>query len=132
MLLANTTIVKKAIHTASWTIVGLFVALPTYAADILPSSLSTKIKTVTQLGTESPITITETVINILLSLVGLIVLILIIYGGITWMLAQGNEDKVTKAKDILKGALIGIIVVLSSYGIAWYIFDIIESATNAA
>jgi len=85
----------------------------------------------TDLGDATPEAIAATIINIALGFIGLIVIILIIYGGITWMTAAGNEERVTKAQDILKAALIGLLVVLASYGTAWYVFSVLETATNA-
>ena len=58
-----------------------------------------------------------TVIGTLLSLLGIIFLVLIIYSGFTWMTAGGDEAKVTKAKDTIKRAIIGLIIVASSFAI---------------
>lgn len=54
-----------------------------------------------------------------LSLLGVIFLILIIYAGYNWMTAAGDEQKVTKAKDTLTRAVIGLIITLGAYAI-WY------------
>lgn len=61
------------------------------------------------------------VIGILLSFVGVIFLILIIYAGISWMTASGNQEKVTKAKDLIINAVIGLIIVLAAYAITAFI-----------
>lgn len=52
------------------------------------------------------------IINVLLTIVGILFLLLIIYAGYLWMTAQGNEDQIKKAKKILIEALIGIIIIL--------------------
>ena len=52
-----------------------------------------------------------------LSFVGIIFLVLIIYGGFIWMLARGNEQEAKKAKDILQMAIIGMIIVFAAYAI---------------
>ena len=57
------------------------------------------------------------VINVALSLVGLIFLILMVYAGYLWMTARGEEAKIQKAQDIIKGTVIGLILVLSAYAI---------------
>ena len=51
----------------------------------------------------------------LLGLVGTIFLVLVIYGGFTWMLAQGKEEKITKAKTIIIDASIGLGITLAAY-----------------
>jgi len=48
------------------------------------------------------------IIGTALSFVGVLFLILMIYAGIRWMTAQGNDQQVTKAKDQLINAIIGL------------------------
>lgn len=62
-----------------------------------------------------------TMVGIVLSFVGVLFLILIIYAGLTWMTAAGNEQKIGKAKDIIIAATIGLIIVLSAYAITKFI-----------
>lgn len=56
-----------------------------------------------------------------LSLIGVIFLILLIYGGFIWMTAMGNEEKVKKANEILMGSIFGLIIVLSAYVISYFL-----------
>lgn len=69
----------------------------------------------------SPETIVASVVKLFLSFLGVIFLILTIYGGFNWMLARGNEQKVDKAKNIITNSVIGLIVILAAYMIAAYI-----------
>lgn len=62
-----------------------------------------------------------TIINFVSSLLGVIFLVVAIYAGILWMMAAGNEKQVTKSKEILKAASIGLIVILSAYAITFFI-----------
>jgi len=57
----------------------------------------------------------------LLSLVGMIFLILLIYGGIFWMTARGNETQAQKAKNIITNSVVGLAVVLLAYAISIFI-----------
>jgi len=61
------------------------------------------------------------IIGIALSFIGVIFLILMIYAGISWMTASGNQEKVTKAKDLIINAIIGLIIVLAAYAITSFI-----------
>ncbi len=61
------------------------------------------------------------IIGIVLSFVGIIFLVLMIYAGVTWMTAEGNEQNVTKAKSLLINATIGIIIVFAAYAITSFI-----------
>jgi len=66
---------------------------------------------------------TGQIISVVLSFVGVLFLILMIYAGITWMTAQGNEQQVTKAKSLLINAVIGIIIVFAAYALVTFIGD---------
>ncbi|MBI5221583.1 MAG: hypothetical protein HY979_02145 [Candidatus Magasanikbacteria bacterium] len=56
-----------------------------------------------------------------LSLVGTIFLILSVYAGLLWMTASGNEEKVTKAKDIITQAIMGLAITLAAYAITAFV-----------
>ena len=62
-----------------------------------------------------------TVVNGLLSLVGTIFLVLTVWAGIMWMTAQGNEEKVAKAKSIVTQATIGLVLVMAAYAITAFV-----------
>lgn len=68
-------------------------------------------------------------IQILLGFLGIIFLILMLYAGFLWMTAAGNEEKITKAKGIIKAAIIGLAIVLASYSITQFIVQSILSST---
>jgi hypothetical protein len=70
------------------------------------------------------------IIGTFLSLLGVIFLILIMYGGFTWMTSGGNEIKVLKAKKILTEAIIGLIIILSAYSITYFVFHAIQVTTG--
>ena len=57
------------------------------------------------------------IIGSLLSFIGVLFMILIIYGGLLWMTARGNEQQVEKAKKLIIQSIIGLIIVLSAYAI---------------
>jgi cbb3-type cytochrome oxidase subunit 3 len=61
------------------------------------------------------------VIRIALSFLGVIFFVLMLYGGFLWMTAAGNEDRVTKAKNLIIAAVTGMIIVLASYAISYFI-----------
>lgn len=57
------------------------------------------------------------IVNIVFGLLSVVFLILTIYSGMRWMTAQGNEEEVTKAKNTLTQAIIGLVIIFSSWGI---------------
>lgn len=69
-------------------------------------------------------------ISAFLSLFGIIFMVLMIYGGYKWMMARGNDDEVTKAKSLIRGAVIGLIIVLSAYAISLFVATAVQQATK--
>lgn len=57
------------------------------------------------------------VINAGLSLLGVLFLLLIIYGGYLWMTGGGNEEQIGRAKKIITSAVTGLIIVGAAYAI---------------
>lgn len=62
----------------------------------------------------------------LLSFVAVIFMILVIYGGILWMTARGNEQQVSRAQNILIQSIIGLILVFSAYVLVEFVGGVIE------
>ena len=75
--------------------------------------------------------IIQTVISAFLGLLGIIFLVLIIYAGFEWMTAQGEEEKVTKAKDTLTRAVIGLIIIIAAYSITYFVFQSLSGASSS-
>jgi len=61
------------------------------------------------------------IVGSVLGLVGVIFLVLMIYSGITWMTAAGNENSIKKAKQILTASIGGLIIILSAYAITSFL-----------
>ncbi|MBI4135876.1 hypothetical protein HY477_04045 [Candidatus Uhrbacteria bacterium] len=53
-------------------------------------------------------------IQVALSVVGVIFLIMVFYGGYLWLTAGGNEEQVTKSQGIIRYALIGFSITLGA------------------
>lgn len=71
------------------------------------------------------------IVSIALSLVGTIFFALAVYAGFLWMTAAGNDEQVTKATDILKTALIGLIIALAAFSISVFVTSRIVGYTVA-
>ena len=53
-----------------------------------------------------------------LGILGIVFLILMLYGGFLWMIARGESEKVDKAKDLITAAIIGLIIIVGGYAIS--------------
>ena len=63
-----------------------------------------------------------TIVSVFLSLLGVIFIGLMIYAGYNWMTAQGEEEKVTKAKDTIRQSIIGLVLVIAAYAIWLFVY----------
>jgi len=50
-----------------------------------------------------------------------------ITGGISWMMAGGNQEKVGKAKKIIISAIIGLVIVFSAYAVTAFVGTMLTS-----
>lgn len=57
-----------------------------------------------------------------MAMITVVLLLLLLYAGLRWMIARGNAEDVEKAKDIIEAALIGLVIVLSAWGLASWVF----------
>ncbi|MDA3840537.1 MAG: hypothetical protein PF572_05575 [Patescibacteria group bacterium] len=64
-----------------------------------------------------------TLIGVFLGFLGIIFIVLMIWSGYNWMTAGGNEEKLTKAKSTIYRSIIGLIIIISSYAIWFFIFE---------
>lgn len=71
------------------------------------------------------------IIYVALGLLGTIFIVLTVYAGFLWMTAGGNEDNISKAKKILMASVIGLLIILVSYSITWFVFNAITGATSS-
>lgn len=103
--------------------IGLFVltAHGVLAIDFDPGGVLSDPQNGSGLSTRSANDTIFTVVRAFLQTVGVIALILIIYGGFTWMTGGGNSDKIERGREILFWAVIGVIVILSSLGIVEFL-----------
>lgn len=62
-----------------------------------------------------------------LSLISVLFFGLMLYGGITWMIARGKTENTQKALDTIIAAIIGIVIVLAAYAITNFVFSNISS-----
>ena len=66
-----------------------------------------------------------TIINYLLGILGLIAVAFLIYAGVLMVTAGGNEDNITKAKNIITYALIGIVLIILSWTIVSFVTNVL-------
>lgn len=69
----------------------------------------------------------QTVVNVLLFIVGAISVIMLIFGGIRYTTSGGDQGSVTSAKNTVLYAIIGIIVSILAYAIVNFVVTALSS-----
>lgn len=62
-------------------------------------------------------TLVGKIIHSVLGIVGSLALVVFIYGGLLWMTSAGKQEQVTKGRDAMLWAAIGIIIIFSAYAL---------------
>ncbi len=70
------------------------------------------------------------VIRALLGFLGIVAIVIMLYGGFVWLTSAGNEEKVSQAKKIISAGIIGLIIIFVSYALATFVITQIMSATG--
>ena len=84
------------------------------------------------LWTEKPklFLIISRVINVILSVLGVIFVTLIIVAGIQWMTAGGNTEAIQQARTRITNALIGLIIILCALSISYFVIERLKKITE--
>ncbi len=74
-------------------------------------------------GMSDPSVVIGLGIKALMMFMGAIMFLLVVYGGVLWMTAAGNSERISKAKNIIIWSALGVAVMLSSYIIVNFVFS---------
>lgn len=69
------------------------------------------------------------IINSVLGIIGSLALVMFIYGGATWMLSGGNQEQVTKGKNILIWAAAGLVIIFTAYALVKFVLTTVTMTT---
>ncbi len=144
-----TTLKKNIVSlVAAFTIVAVPVLAPSavYAVDNIQNCLAsgTSLNGIDATGT-CPATTTSTgsgatrinnlikiFVNIFSAIIGVIAVVMIIYGGVKYITSGGESSNVSSAKNTIVYAVIGLIVVALAQFIVQFVLDKVNSPNGAA
>ena len=82
---------------------------------------------------QDPVMIIIKVVNYLLTLVGVLFVLMIIYGGLMWMTGgatdflwlggASQEEKIKKAKELIRDAIVGLAIIILAKVIYYFIIE---------
>lgn len=70
------------------------------------------------------------VINVALSLLGIVAVVIVLIGGFKWMTAGGSEDKVAEARKLIFSGIIGLAIIMSAWAIARFVIVQLAEQTD--
>lgn len=83
------------------------------------------------LGGKDVSSLAAQIIETILGLVGVLALVMFIYGGILWMTSAGKKEQVEKGKKTLVWSVLGLALVAFSYAILQFVLNVlIETPVN--
>ncbi|MCX7779212.1 MAG: hypothetical protein N2259_03165 [Patescibacteria group bacterium] len=119
----------------------LFSAIKPALSQVRPETLNLLENVAGQAGykaPQDPVRIVIRVINFLLNLVGVFFILMIIYGGLMWMTGgatdflwlggAGQEEKIKKARTLIRDAIIGLAIIILSKVIYYFIVERFKEA----
>ena len=82
-------------------------------------------------STSGVVAIVASIVSVVLSLVGTVFIIMVIYGGFLWLTARGNKETTDKARKIITDAAIGAAIVIGAYIITYFIVESLAASMEA-
>ena len=70
------------------------------------------------------------IINLILSFLGVLAVLIILLGGFKWMTSQGSSDKVDEAKKLIGEGVVGLVIIFAAYAIASFVLNQLYTATT--
>ncbi|MFB6181292.1 MAG: pilin [Candidatus Magasanikbacteria bacterium] len=88
------------------------------------------INNTTKLGSAGLVETVTQIINVALGLLGIIAVVIILWGGFKWMTAGGNEENVEEARKIIFQGIIGLAIILGAWSITQFVIGSLSEATG--
>lgn len=95
--------------------------------ELLPGQIATELG---QQQQDLRITIAR-IIRTAMSLLGIVAVLIILYGGFKWMTSGGSTEGAGEAKKIIGAGIIGLVIILTAYAIASFVINSLVTATGA-
>ncbi|MBI5754210.1 hypothetical protein HZA40_03660 [Candidatus Peregrinibacteria bacterium] len=105
--------IKQALTILALT-VGILVAFSLVAHAEIKAEAPSGVTNITG-GQTSLKALVLTIVDYFLEFLGILAVVMVIYGGVTYVSSAGNDEAVGKAKKIIMYALIGLVIIMLSF-----------------
>jgi len=124
------TLLKRISATLVIVVAFTLVAVPMVSAQNTTDPFGVNAADTTGLGNQDLMETINGIIQVILGFLGILAVIIILWGGFIWMTAMGDEGKVDTAKKLIVSGIVGIIIILSAYAIAQFVVNTGVNVTN--
>lgn len=69
-------------------------------------------------------------INIILGFLGVLLLLYFLYAGFLWMTSGGDSTQADKAKQYIKNAIIGLVIIVTSFALSTFVLNQLAAVTT--
>lgn len=115
----------SAFLSASFLLTTSVVVIPAVSAQTTTSTAGSSMTLTDPLGGIGLIGIINRLVLTFLGVVGAIALLVFVYAGVTYMTAGGDDARVTRAKDAMKYAFIGLALIMGAYVLTNFYFNVL-------
>lgn len=109
---------------------GVFAFSHVVSAAAVNLGLTPEVGKALGLGTQDIRVTIAVIIRNFIGLLGIVAVVLMLYGGFLWMTSGGEEDVINKAKRVIVNAAIGLGIILSALAITQFILSRLSEATG--
>ncbi|WKZ28797.1 MAG: pilin [Patescibacteria group bacterium] len=118
---------KRILLPALCLVAVMLVALPdVYAQFGLDAAAPSSLK-----GNKDLLATIGRLIQTVLSYLGVLFLILMLYSGFLYMTARGDDKKIDTAKKIISGAVTGLIIIAASYALTAFVINAVAGTASS-
>ena len=85
-------------------------------------------------GSEDSSSLPDTIgniINVMLFIVGLVAVVMIIYGGISYVISMGSPDKIKRSRDIIIYSVVGLVVAIIAYALVSWVVTSLNGSSGS-
>ncbi|OGY50838.1 MAG: hypothetical protein A3J59_03215 [Candidatus Buchananbacteria bacterium RIFCSPHIGHO2_02_FULL_56_16] len=110
---------------------GLLAGLFMFGSAAFALDVGLEYGTATGLGTADLRVSIMQIVRAALGFLGVLAILIMLYGGFVWMTAGGNAQRIETAKKVLINGVIGLVIIFTSFMLASFIIRQLEIATGA-
>ncbi len=129
---------KRLIMLAAGIALCFSFAMPVFAQDglitaeeLLQAGDEGTIGEVAGLGEAELSAVVARIIRAILGFLGVVAVVIILWGGFLWMTSGGQDEKIRNARKLILMGIIGLGIVLAAYAIASFVITALVGAVTA-